>query len=196
VRIEGEKIESSRSIPRLRSVLTYDHNVENNRFRTGFSSSNVGVFVDVRVSSSNVASPTARQTNARRRGDERKRRRRRSQRRRSHRESMTRVHDSRSRTLIVTSTLVSYPVSRTILLETSQTRRARGGSRRRRRDNSVTLRALLVSGVGALAAPCAACSYSGRPCYSPFTSQTLKYALRHNCNPSYSNTETFENCVD
>ena len=116
---------------------------------------------------------------------------------------MTHVDDSRSGTLIVTSTLVSSPCSRTSLLEATRTRRALGGSRRRRRrrrDGSVTLRALLVSGVTTLAGPCAACSYSGggyySGCNSPFWSRyDLGNALR-NCNPSWHSSETFGNCVD
>ena len=111
---------------------------------------------------------------------------------------MTCVDDSRSGTLIVTSTLVSSPFSRTILLETSRTRRALGGSRRCRREGSSTLRALLVSGVATLAAPCAAC-YWGIPCYSPFGSRSdLTYAL-YNCNPNpwYSSQQvTYGNCYD
>jgi len=101
------------------------------------------------------------------------------------RKSMTRVDDSRSGTLIATSTLVSSPFSRTILLETSRTRRARGGSRCRRREGSVTLRALLVSCVTTLAAPCAAQSFSTRT--------DILNALR-SCNPSWSSSETFANC--
>ena len=102
-----------------------------------------------------------------------------------HRKSMTRVDDSRSGTLIVTSTLVSSPFSRTSLLEATRTRRALGGSLHRRRDGCFTLRALLVSGVATLATPGAAQSFSTRT--------DILNALR-SCNPSWSSSETFANC--
>ena len=113
---------------------------------------------------------------------------------------MTRVRDFKiegfNRGVNSASQRVTTPFSRTILLETRRTRRARGGSRHCRRDNSVTLRALLVSGVGTLAAPCAACYWNSGPCYSPFNSDTLQYALRYNCNPNRNSAETYENCTD
>ena len=112
---------------------------------------------------------------------------------------MTRVHDSRSGTLIVTSTLVSSPCARTFLLETSRTRRARRGSRRRRigRETrvNVTLRALLVSCATTLVfVP--TCEGQYWSAVSPFTSDSsLRDALR-NCNPNYNRAETYENCAD
>jgi len=87
-------------------------------------------------------------------------------------------------------------------LETSRTRRSPNASRRRRRyDDSVTLRALFASCVGTLVAPCAACSWSSglrryTGCNSPFSNQWHIGSALYNCNVNWNSAETYENCVD
>ena len=75
----------------------------------------------------------------------------------------------------------------------------------RRYDFILSFSTVVASAIALFATPCAAdCSsiYQGAPywyhrwtCYSPFNDWEINTALQY-CNPSNSNTETFENCHD
>jgi surface protein len=83
-------------------------------------------------------------------------------------------------------------------------RRGERAHPRSRHDFTLLFSTVVASAIALFATPCAAdCSYTYQPpywygqwtCYSPFNNGEIQNALQY-CNPSNSNTETFENCHD